>query len=148
LNFNYTRTLEEIYGVQNVCHIHGVQGSSEKLLFGHGEGRLYDEDNFSSYIGCEDGLEEIQFALRKDTDYALQKNLKFFEKIYNGFTEIYSYGFCFGDVDQIYLRKIFERSNTEKMFFYLHQYDKGKHKQQRDIIKKCGFNGGFSIFDA
>lgn len=148
LNFNYTRTLEELYGVQNVCHIHGVQGSNEKLLFGHGEGRLYDEDNFSAYIGCEDGLEEIRHALRKDTDYALRKHLKFFKKINNGFTEMYSYGFCFSDVDQIYLRKIFERINTENVVFYLHKYDKGKHKQQREIIQKCGFNGGFSLFDA
>lgn len=148
MSFNYTRTLEELYGVRDVCHIHGVQGEREKLLFGHGAGRRFDEDNMSSYIGCEDGLEEIQDALRKDTAGALHAHQSFFQKLENKILAIYSYGFSFGDVDQIYLKEIFRMVNTEDMFFYLNKYDKDKHEQQKEIIQNCGFCGKFDTFSA
>mgnify|MGYP003501408859 CR=1 FL=1 len=31
LNFNYTKTLENLYGCNNVCHIHGCIDNGEKL---------------------------------------------------------------------------------------------------------------------
>lgn len=148
LSFNYTRTLEELYGVRYVCHIHGVQGGKGNLLFGHGAGRRFDEDNMSSYIGCEDGLEEIQRALRKDTERALHAHRGFFQKLTYGFSAIYSYGFSFGDVDQIYLKEIFRMANTENIVFYLNKYDKDKHEQQKEIIQNCGFCGKFDTFSA
>ena len=40
LSFNYTFTLERVYGAKNVCHIHGCQGSDEHL-FGHGAGHRF-----------------------------------------------------------------------------------------------------------
>ncbi len=38
LTFNHTHTLEMLYKVEKVCHIHGKQGG--KLYFGHGENQL------------------------------------------------------------------------------------------------------------
>lgn len=45
LTFNYTKTLEIVYGLQDVFHIHGVVG--EYLIMGHGEGNcgnIYGKD--------------------------------------------------------------------------------------------------------
>ena len=38
LNFNYTKTLEALYGLpaKSVCHIHGVHGKGQ-LMFGDGQ---------------------------------------------------------------------------------------------------------------
>ena len=43
VTFNYTKTLEEIYGIKEnrIWHIHGKQGGN--LIFGHNEKYLYEE---------------------------------------------------------------------------------------------------------
>lgn len=62
LNFNYTSVLEEIYDVENICYIHGMQNS--EIIFGHGE----EKENFENiYTGSEFALAKIHFSLRKDT---------------------------------------------------------------------------------
>lgn len=44
LTFNYTKTLQEIYGIKKVIHIHNRVG--QKLIWGHGkENIMYDEFN-------------------------------------------------------------------------------------------------------
>ena len=35
LTFNYTNTLEQLYKIKNVCHIHGSIAKWEELIFGH-----------------------------------------------------------------------------------------------------------------
>ncbi len=57
LSFNYTPTLENVYDISSVLHIHGYIGDSneEKLVFGHGEDSsegevpAFDEDGESNY---------------------------------------------------------------------------------------------------
>lgn len=146
ISFNYTRTLEELYGVKDVCHIHGVQGGEEKIFFGHGAGFRFDENNTSKYTGCESGLEKIQNALRKDTEGALREHKNFFEKLGKSISSIYSYGFSFGEVDLIYLKEIFKIVNTKETTFYLHNYDKTLHSTNKRIICNCGFHGVFNTF--
>lgn len=148
INFNYTRTLEKLYGVQNICHIHGEQGGVE-LLFGHGAGHLFDGDDLSSYIGCEGGLEEIQDALRKDTKKALCTHKNFFDNLQVcDISDIYSFGFSFGDVDLTYLKEIFKKVPTDSLVFYLHGYDSSRHNEQIEKVRQCGYNGKFDVFNA
>lgn len=41
-SFNYTKTLEKIYDIKEVTHIHNYVG--QKLVFGHGEDNaIYEE---------------------------------------------------------------------------------------------------------
>ena len=151
LNFNYTQTLEELYGAQNVCHIHGTLG--EELLVGHGAGARFDEDHFSDYIGSEDGIEFVQDALRKDTAGALKKHRAFFDKLSSGLSAVYSYGFSFGSVDEVYLEEICRSAFTESVTWYLLNYpadeqERGKdHARFKTILRRCGFKGTFSTFD-
>ena len=146
LSFNYTMTLENIYNANHVCHIHGMQGD-EKLWFGHGAGNLFDEDHFSRYIGSEDGLESIQDALRKDTAGAIHKNEDFFQSLSSGISEIYFYGFSFGDVDLVYLRKIFNTMDTNNVKVFLNNHNAKYHMEQKELIQKCGFRGLFDTYN-
>lgn len=145
LTFNYTRTLESLYGVKNVCHIHGVQG--DPLIFGHGAGHLFDEDHWSYYIGSEDSLEEIQSALRKDTAKAMDTHRAFFQNLRAKVTDIYSYGFSFGEVDLVYLKEIFRNVDTKSVAWHLHNHDSKKHDAQKKTLIGCGFSGVFDVFD-
>lgn len=144
LNFNYTKTLETVYGAKNVCHIHGVQGGD--ILVGHGEGALFDEDHFSSYIGCEDELEQLHSVFRKDTEGALRDHQPFFRSLTADISAIYSYGFSFSKVDEIYIREICTKLNTSGVIWYLNSHKPSEHGKFRDTIKRCGFRGSFDIF--
>lgn len=145
LNFNYTQTLEKLYGIQNVCHIHGTLG--ETLLVGHGAAPLFDENHWSPYIGSESSLEFIQTVLRKDTAGALEKHRDFFQKLSSGLTAVYSYGFSFGEVDEVYIREICQTAPTEPMVWYLHNHIPSDHVRFRKILRKCGFQGKIDAFD-
>lgn len=148
LNFNYTRLLELIYKIPDarVCHIHGVQGG--ELIFGHGEGALFDKDHGSTYIGCENGLEAIHEALRKDTDGAIKRHGSFFWSLASGLEAIYSYGFSFSKVDEVYIKTICSLLDTSDTVWYLHTFDSAKSKHYKEVIVKCGFKGTFQTFDA
>lgn len=48
LNFNYTRTIEQVYGIKasDICHIHGeVSSRTEGIYFGNG-----DDEEFEGFF--------------------------------------------------------------------------------------------------
>lgn len=150
LTFNYTNTLEEIYNVSsnNICYIHGRQ--NEEILFGHGDIHSDEKADYfmANYIGAEKNLAEIHEGLRKRTDIALSKNADFFERLADdNIYEIYSYGFSFSGVDTIYIKKICERVNTQKVTWYFHDFDQENHNDYIEILKKNGFKGCFHTFN-
>lgn len=105
LTFNYTETLEEVYGVNKdrICHIHGKQG--ENILFGHGNTRDYTDEYMEKNIGSESSLTELDNFLRKETEQALIEHKYFFDGIDDTIREVYSIGFSYADVDLIYIKK-------------------------------------------
>ncbi|MDB8791835.1 bacteriophage abortive infection AbiH family protein [Romboutsia sp. 1001216sp1] len=141
LTFNYTLTLENVYNVKNVCHIHGKQG--ENLLFGHDNLEEYD---YSSLIGAENICHEIFSNLKKDTRVALSNNIEFFNSLDSSIDSIYSFGFSFGNVDLLYIRKICEILPTENITWFLNEYDKDSMNIYKEKIINCGFNGKFDSF--
>lgn len=152
LNFNYTQTLEELYDIPNVCHIHGTLG--ETLMVGHGADPRFDEDHWSPYIGSEDSIEFIQEALRKDTAGTLEKHRGFFQKLSFGLSAVYSYGFSYGAVDEVYLKEICRIADTSAIIWYLHNYPSDNdweryknHERFKKVLRRCGFKGAFGAFD-
>ena len=145
LNFNYTQTLERLYGVSDVCHIHGALG--ETLLVGHGAEPRFDEDYWSHYIGSEDGIEFIHSALRKDTAGALEKHRAFFQQMSSGLSAVYSYGFSYGEVDEVYIKETCQTAPTESVVWYLHNYVSADHDRFKAVLRRCGFKGTFDTFD-
>ncbi len=143
LTFNYTETLEEIYGAKNVYHIHGKQGG--KLVFGHGNNMDNYDDYMNRNIGSENHLSELQIALKKDTETFINHNKSLFKEL-GAVDEIYSYGFSFSDVDMIYIKEICRLSSTENIVWFIHDYDSDKFDAFKEKINNCGFKGTVEMF--
>lgn len=147
LNFNYTETLEIIYNIpeKQVCHIHGKQ--KEDIFFGHGDNKVQSEECIRHHIGSEGGLTLIDSKLRKRTDIALEQNSEFFSKLCDGdIKKIYSFGFSFSDVDQIYLREICNLVDTDFVVWLFNDFDACNHEKYKQILMSCGYRGSFDKF--
>lgn len=145
LTFNYTETLENLYNVKNVCHIHGEQDT--EIYFGHGDETDYTEKYERDHIGSEYILRNLDEELRKKTENALVDNQWFFNTIDNKVSEIYSFGFSFSDVDLVYIKEIFKKLNTSNVTWYLNDFsDETELNRHKDIIIKCGFKGKFDTY--
>lgn len=145
LTFNYTETLEKLYNIKNVCHIHGKQG--EEIIFGHGNDANSYEYYLSYYVGAENSLVEIHRMLQKNTVSALERHMSFFKKIDFTVNKIYSFGFSFSEVDQIYIEKICRNLTNPNIVWYLNDYDDEiKRNEYKELITKCGFKGTFCTY--
>lgn len=145
LTFNYTVTLEEIYEVKKVTHIHGKQ-NDEEVIIGHDE--KFNKKLYKKYPYIYDELVTLYETLRKDTTKVLNRNQDFFIKLSNNnITSIYNYGFSFSKPDRPYINKIIELVNTEAITWYLNEFDKDKNKALMDIIRQAGFKGKFSYYN-
>ena len=144
LSFNYTLTLEQLYDVTNICHIHGMQG--EKLYFGHGNTEDYYDEYISKYTGSESSMSNLQNSLRKDTQQALQENSHFFSNL-SSVDKIYSYGFSFADVDLIYIKEICKKIDTKRVIWLLNDFDSEEIRTTYiEKIRRCGFQGDFDTY--
>lgn len=78
--FNYTKTLQKLYGIKKVIHIHNRVG--QKLIFGHekdDEIGLYQNLNFDEGSCIRSSfLDEMILSFRKDTASPLKKYNDFF----------------------------------------------------------------------
>ena len=57
LSFNYTSTVEELYGVDDICHIHGFAKDRGNFIFGHADDGPYqkEKDPMARRIGFVGG---------------------------------------------------------------------------------------------
>ena len=147
--FNYTRTLERIYGIpeSNICHIHGVLNSAKNLrdttsgdlIFGHGR-EIFD-------TGVTNTPNTAYNINKKPVKRCIINNQLFFEKL-EGITDIYSYGFSFGDVDMPYIKKICHSiGDTFNVTWHFNDFGIEEHRTTyEEKICKEGFNGKFDVF--
>lgn len=144
LSFNYTETLETLYHAEHVCHIHGKRGTP--MLFGHGVDRDIQHDPNTPF-GAELELQNIHDSLRKNTKAAIQAHWDFFKLMTDEITDIYSYGFSLSAVDKPYIKIICGRLQTEKMVWYLNDFDTPQFRRQlQKSAVECGFRGVFDVF--
>ena len=152
LSFNYTKTLEDVYGINSkqICHIHGIIDDKDSMIVGHGLGL----EEFNDVLDCQKlrveaeifykGFKtELQYvtpphkelteqstiyslsALQKNVKGCMQKNEKFFNDILD-VQRIYAYGFSFSPIDMPYIEKIIRRTKPEThwVISYYSQEDK------------------------
>ena len=120
LNFNYTRTLEDYYGIDSckILHIHGVVGLPwDRLQLGHSfevedvlddgledyNPEMFDEDRVTPV----QQLKEHMRKWRKPVQAIIQHNADFWESL-REVSKVVVLGFSFGRVDEPYIRKIAE----------------------------------------
>ena len=138
LNFNYTRTLEEIYKIDasNVCHLHGIVGEPfDAIIFGHGSETNDREKEFYIY---ESVLNDLHEELKKNKQKPKQILNDWLKEI-GDINEIYSYGFSFSDVDLEYIRIIRKYLNKTNVVWYLNNYDYHNNPEYKDKLRKLGF---------
>ena len=130
LTFNYTLTLEELYGIpmENVLHIHGRVGDApEEMYLGHGGELLprneskfddfvdeYGQIDYSLFPDANDDVSERQaidtgeaqvISWKKPVSQIIAKN----EHLWLSFStvkQVFIYGLGFSSVDMPYLKRI------------------------------------------
>lgn len=108
ISFNYTSTLEMVYGAENIWHIHGKLG--ERLIMGHAEApaRIYsDPGEYGINAVNETFVKDYLKNSRKDCKRVMSENKALFSSECLGdVSEIYVLGHSLNNVDMPYMRKI------------------------------------------
>lgn len=132
INFNYTRTLQELYGIKDeqIFHIHGTKDSKpEDFILGHNvpfltaigryipnsedkteaeiDRAYWTLDSTESYIKHEfqDYIVNAFEGMRKNTEEIIFNHRELFHSFKN-VREIYVYGFSFSEIDLPYIDEI------------------------------------------
>lgn len=149
MNFNYTKTLQNLYGVSVVKHIHNRVG--QKLIFGHGDLKAEYEEPYESdvrmTIGSSDFNDFIQ-SFRKDTDKQIHKYSKFFKNLDSSIDKVYSYGFSYSKVDSPYIKLVIDKISPNTTWYFTEFETKNAESLRIKKIKlrKYGFKGSFNTF--
>lgn len=145
LNFNYTQTLEKIYGIDDkkIIYLHNsgencIVGHNYKYIrpsewyLGHNWEDLTDEDGnpvYDDYSEIEiwHSIDEYSKMLHemfyKNSEKIIFDNKGIFDKL---FDEIIVLGFSFGRQDEIYIKKLLEKTPSNKWIIYYHTCDDDK----------------------
>ena len=147
LTFNYTQTLQHLYGVKKVTHIHNRSG--QKLIFGHGQKNpTYWNTGGNGFI-VSSFLDEMLRSFKKDTISALRKHYAFFKKLDKTINKVYSYGFSYGKVDGIYIKEIIKRISPNATWYFnsFEATDKEALRIKKIKLRKYGFKGSFGVYE-
>ena len=153
ITFNYTKTLQELYGIKKVIHIHNRTG--QKLIFGHGQDNVTYGEFMNSHDGKASGLrigstflDEMLLSFRKDTGKQLKKYNKFFKELNSEIDEVYSYGFSYGKVDGIYIKNIVNKISPNAIWYFTKFESENKEmlRVKKVKLRRYGFKGKFGIF--
>ncbi len=127
LSFNYTDTLESLYGINsdNILYIHGkAKETNKKLILGHGttKKQLHDliridaveDDSTLDFITSRAKETAITCIAnkRKNVEQNIEENKKWFDTLFN-ITHIHIYGFSLSDIDMPYMFQIINSVNRE-----------------------------------
>ena len=142
INFNYTQTLETIYGVpqERVIHLHGKVGDNNYVL---GHGRTFEyinkkikDNNLPPKGLSEEELEEWYsenydevyenivesttskfYSYKKNVDKIIEAHSDLFDKLSN-IRKICIYGYSFSDIDNPYIEKIIDTVKDKSNLFF------------------------------
>lgn len=147
LSFNYTRTLEDLYGIpyDKILHIHGCV-DNESLVFGHGEQYSTLQKKMEKFERVEEGDVVYQSAKdsalygvsahRKKVEEIMNDQQNWFEKL-QGITHIHILGHSLGDVDLPYFYKIFESCNKNNVFVEYSCRNKKESDRAASIVQSA-----------
>lgn len=150
-SFNYTKTLQKLYGVKKVIHIHNRVG--QKLIFGHdksGKVGLYQNMNYEDGSNISSSfLDDMVLSFKKDTASPMKKYANFFRSLNCNIDRVYSYGFSYGKVDRVYIKEIISRISENTLWLFT-EHEAHNHEALRIKkikLRRYGFRGSFGIYD-
>lgn len=146
-SFNYTKTLEIIYRKKEVTHIHNYVG--QKLVFGHGENDArYEEKDKESPISSS-FLDDMVMSFKKDTDFSMIRCKSFFKKLNYSIDKVYSYGFSYGKVDSVYIKRIIKSISPDAVWHFteFEANDTEALRIKKIKLRNYGFKGTFNTFE-
>lgn len=144
LTFNYTSTLQVVYGISEdkILHIHGKIGALDELLFGHGdtmdekpEFDKYGEINRTPFSEAEDSAKYPFYALQKPVEKTLETHKTFFDSLEKT-NEIVVIGHSLNKIDLPYFKKVAEKVPTAVWTLYYYTAEE-KINYVKTLIK-CG----------
>lgn len=123
LNFNYTPTLERVYGIPHnrIFHVHGsASDPTSEIVLGHAwdrqpvdlRSRLIHEDTDVRVAGGFRLIDDLLAATYKPTAEILSRNKWFFEKL-DTINEVFVLGHSLAQVDEPYFRAVLERVDPQ-----------------------------------
>ena len=134
LSFNYTETVEHLYGFNILIHIHNKIG--EDLIWGRGEKRK----KLNKYLLDNNLCDEVVLNIyKKNTAKQIIKLKTKLRNLENKTISIYSYGFGYSNVDLIYIKAIINAININSEW-HLFDYN-NSYVAQEKILRSCGFKG-------
>ena len=150
LTFNYTKTLQKLYGVKKVIHIHNRIG--QKLIWGHEKDDvMYNQFHMtpSSLNIHSSFLDDMIMSLKKDTESPMKKYSDFFKKLDRTIDKVYSYGFSYGKVDSIYIKRIIEKILPTATWYFtaFEAQDSESLRIKKIKLRRYGFKGSFGIYE-
>lgn len=155
LNFNYTDTLEEFYGIakSRILYIHNnANDFSGDLIFGHPQRKEakpqikeFDADgesNRTMFTDAENVSRVPFYAFQKDTKEVIKQHQQFFNTL-DSIDEVIVLGHSLGKVDWPYFRLIFKKANNAN--WKISYYDKSEMDSKRAFAAKMLGKGTFNI---
>lgn len=150
LTFNYTKTLQKIYGIKKVVHIHNRVG--QKLIFGHEKDDAtydqYDCDPRTELSLGSSFLDDMIMSFKKDTETPMKKYSDFFKKLDSKIDKVYSYGFSFGKVDSVYIKRIVSSISPDAVWHFtaFEAQDSESLRIKKVKLRRYGFKGSFDVY--
>ena len=164
LNFNYTDTLERIYGINKsrILYIHGkAKNETNKIILGHGvnpnkfkktnkvmpKGLTPEEQNSwkenesdNNSHSFELGKEELRTYFRqsfKATNDIIKQNLTFFNNI-NSIKKIFIIGHSLSKVDQPYFMQVLKSLTNESVVWNVTYYSENERISHLNELIQLG----------
>lgn len=143
LTFNYTETLEAIYGIpkSNILHIHGSRILDKEYIIGHNNFRNPDEayNDESQMLYLQETWSKIirwMNDLVKDSAFIIRQNKDFFNGL-SDVEQIVVYGHSFYEVDWPYMKEIVKHVGTDKPWA-ISYYSQKDLERINDFATKMG----------
>ena len=149
LTFNYTDTLEYVYGIDsdNIKHIHGyVKNKKEELIIGHGNQKIISyalekkkeaETNFVDFsVSTFDRVSKYCEVTLKRTSRIIDENTDFFESL-SDVDEVIIIGHSLNTVDMPYFKKVFN-SISDNVIWKAYYFEDKDEKPFEKVLSDLG----------
>lgn len=156
ITFNYTDTVERVYGIKNVLHIHGGVPSCSNVdpIMGHGnkflidsnlrKAKEYKNESIEWAESIHEAIANYCKSLYKDTEKIIQANDNYFSSI-GEVDEIVCLGLSFGDVDIPYLERI-RREVKPTAKWRVYYYGNESHERLKSVFGILGISRSFEVY--